>query len=391
MYRKRTIESQLLRLSAQFPITTITGPRQSGKSTLCKHCFPDKPYVSLERLEFRDFAKRDPVGFLAQYPNGAILDEIQTSPELLSYLQVITDEKPVNGQFILSGSQQFELMQNVSQSLAGRTALIKLLPFSCGEIYSNQELKDNTISEIIYKGFYPRIFDQDLNPTETMSFYVSTYIERDLRALIQLKDLSSFIKFIKLCAGRTGQIINVASLANDAAISHNTAQHWLSLLETSYIIHFLRPHGRNFNRRLIKSPKLYFWDTGLVSYLLDIENAKQLENHPLKGALFETFVTSELIKQRFNAVKTSNYYYWRDNIGNEVDLIMDLGHKQVPMEIKLGQTLSSDYYKTLRFYQELNQDTAIAVLFYGGDIFAIENNIQIIGYQHIAKFNEIIV
>ncbi|MFC1510269.1 ATP-binding protein, partial [Candidatus Omnitrophota bacterium] len=328
---KRAVENHLIRLAKQYPVVTVTGPRQSGKTTLCKSAFPDKKYVSLENLDHRRFANSDPQQFLQDFPDGAILDEIQRAPELLSYIQGIVDERDEVGMFILTGSHQFELMDSVNQSLAGRTAIIRLLPFSYGEIYKNKK-KENGINQVLFKGFYPRIFDKKLNPTEALSFYVTTYIERDVRSIIQIKDLAKFELFLKVCATQTGQILNLSHLSNECGIAVNTAKQWLSVLEASFILFLLRPHHKNFRKRLTRAPKLYFIDVGLAAFLLDVQDEVHLKNHPLRGSLFETFIVSELLKMRFNSVQTNNLYYFRDNVGNEVDVIMDMGSSVIPME-----------------------------------------------------------
>jgi predicted AAA+ superfamily ATPase len=380
---KREISKTVLRLARQYPVVTITGPRQSGKTTLCRMLFKEKDYVSLEDIDKRNFAQQDARGFLARFPHGAVLDEVQRVPELLSYIQTIVDHKQQAGFFILTGSQQFELLENISQSLAGRTALVKLLPLSYREAYG-QAKKPPSLERCLYTGLYPRIFDKKLNPSEAMAFYTSTYVERDLRMLINVKDLSKFEVFLKLCAGRTGQILNLSSLGNDCGVNHATIKSWISVLEASYIVKLLRPYYKNFNKRLVKSPKLYFLDTGLASFLLDIQNETQLKAHPLKGALFESFVIAELLKKRFNAGKPDNLYYFRDNVGNEVDLVCDNGNNVDQVEIKSGQTISGDFFKNLRFFSALNKEVRNSYLIYGGSESYIREAIHITGWQDIA-------
>jgi len=334
----------------------------------------------MENLDIRRFAQNDPNAFLKQFPHGAILDEIQRAPDLLSYIQTIVDEKKhAEGMFILTGSRQFELMSSINQSLAGRTAITRLLPFSLSEIYSKKK-KLPPLEKILYTGFYPRIFDKKLNPTETMSFYTTTYLERDVRSVLNIKDLSKFELFLKLCASQTGQILNLSNLGNECGINHNTAKNWLSVLEASYIIFLLKPYHKNFKKRLIKSPKLYFIDTGLAAFLLGIQNPEHLSNHPLKGALFETFIISEFLKARFNKVKTNNLYYFRDSLGNEIDLILDYGDTNVPIEIKSGQTIANDYFKNLRYYSKLRGNkTRKKILIYGGNLSYKEGEMDITG------------
>lgn len=350
----RTIEPVLITLAGQYPVVTITGPRQSGKTTLCRKVFPDKPYANLEAPDVRQFALDDPRGFLAQYPDGAVLDEIQRAPDLASYIQPLVDENQREGQFILTGSQQFEVTSTINQSLAGRTALVRLLPFSIAEIQSTFSLPDN--DHLLYRGFYPRIWDKDLDPTQALGDYFQTYIERDLRQLVTIKDLNLFHRFIQLCAGRIGQLLNLSSLANDAGISHTTVGHWLSLLEASYIIFRLPPYFRNISKRLVKSPKLYFFDVGLATFLLGIQNPQQLSRDPLRGHLFENMVVAEALKYRYHQGHQSNLFFYRDSKGNEVDLLVANGSDLFPIEIKAGMTVNRDYFKGLRHFAKVFPD-----------------------------------
>jgi hypothetical protein len=341
----RTIETVLQRLAGQYPVITMTGPRQSGKTTLCRTAFAHKPYVNLEAPDIRQFARDDPRGFLAQYPDGAVLDEIQRAPDLVSYIQPLVDEDQREGLFIMTGSQQFEVSDTVNQSLAGRTALVKLLPFSLEELQSAIKLPD--IDSLIRHGFYPRIWDKQLDPTQALGDYFETYIERDLRQLATIKDLNLFERFIRLCAGRIGQLLNLSSLANDAGVSHTTAGNWISILEASYILFLLPPYHRNISKRLVKSPKLYFYDVGLAAFLLGIENAHQISRDPLRGNLFENMVIVEALKSRFHQGKRSNLYFYRDSKGNEVDLLFANGPEIFPIEIKAGMTITKEYFKGL--------------------------------------------
>lgn len=347
----RTIEPVLKALSGQYPVVTITGPRQSGKTTLCRKVFPDMPYANLEAPDVRQFALEDPRGFLAQYPDGCVLDEIQRTPDLVSYIQPMVDEDQREGLFILTGSQQFEVSHTINQSLAGRTALVKLLPFSLPEIQSAFSLP--VVDRLLYHGFYPRLWDKQLNPTQALGDYVQTYIERDLRQLVAVKDLNLFQRFVQLCAGRVGQLLNVSSLANDAGVSHTTAGNWISLLEASYILFRLPPYHGNLAKRLVKSPKLFFYDVGLATFLLGIENEQQLTRHPLRGSLFENLVVAEALKQRFNQGKRSHLHFYRDGKGNEVDLLLVMGATFFPIEIKAGMTITGDYLKGLRHFANL--------------------------------------
>lgn len=381
---ERKIADKVLQWAKQYPIVTITGPRQSGKSTLCKMLFGRKAYVSLEDVDERELARRDPRGFLNRFKDGAVIDEVQRVPDLFSYIQTIVDQHNKDGFFILTGSHQFELMENISQSLAGRTAIARLLPFDIIEAYPPPQ-KLPELNRVLYTGSYPRIYDKKLNATEAMSFYVNTYIERDVRRLINVKDMSKFEVFIKLCAGRTGQILNLSNLGNDCGIDQTTVKRWLSVLEASYIIKLLKPYYKNFNKRLIKSPKLYFLDTGLVSYLLGIQNETQIESHPLKGALFESFVVSEILKNRFNLGKADNLYYFRDHVGNEVDLVLDNGINVDQIEIKSGQTVNKDYFKGINYFKKLNPDIARSFIIYGGHQSYMEKDVNISNWGKLNK------
>jgi len=366
---KRTLEPVLKKLALQYPVVTITGPRQSGKTTLCRKVFPHLHYVNLEAPDVRLFAVDDPRGFLTTYADGVILDEIQRAPELLSYIQTIVDEDRRPGQFILTGSQQFEVMNTVSQSLAGRTALLKLLPLSIEEIES-QHLP-NSVDRMLLSGFYPRIYDQGLNPTQAMGDYFETYVERDLRQLGAIKDLMLFERFVRICAGRTGQLLNMQSLGNDVGASHTTVRSWLTLLEASYIVFLLPPWYANISKRLIKSPKLYFYDVGLASYLLGLEAENQTNRDPLRGNLLENLVIIEALKYRYNQGKRNNLFFYRDSNGNEVDLIAENGRKLSAIEIKAGATINPDYFKGLKSFKEAVGDrwqVTSSVIYGGTDI-----------------------
>lgn len=378
---ERAIGKKVLEYAGYYPVVTVTGPRQSGKTTLCKMLFKDKPYVTLENGSTRDFAIKDPVGFLERYPQGAILDEIQRAPELLSYIQTIVDEKDQAGMFILTGSQQFELMQHISQSLAGRTGIIRLLPFSYSEIYGKKQ--GLRLNNVIFKGFFPRIFDKNIPPLEAMSSYVSTYIERDLRMLMNVKDLSSFEIFLKLCAGRSGQMLNLSSLGNDCGVSYNTIKSWISILETSFLVKLTRPYYRNFNKRLVKAPKLYFLDTALICFLLGIKNDEQLDIHPIKGAIFESYVLGELLKSRYNTGQVDNIYYFRDNVGNEVDFILDNGLEVDAVEVKAGKTINQDFFKNLNYLNKISNIKTRCNLVYGGKENHRQNNTNIISWDQV--------
>ena len=367
----RIVSSKVLQYSRQYPVIMITGPRQSGKTTISKTLFPDKKYVSLEALEVRERASADPMGFLARYPDGAILDEIQRAPQLTSYIQGIVDENDKTGMFILTGSQSFELMSSLSQSLAGRMAIVRLLPFTFAEAYGASG--GQMLEEVLYTGFYPRIHDKKLNPTEASSFYASTYIERDIRSIIKVQDLLRFETFLKLCAGHTGRILNLTSLGNDCGVSHNTVKSWITLLEASYIIALLPPYHANLKKRLVKSPKLYFLDTGLASYLLGINSPEQIVSHPLRGNLFETYVFTELLKGRYNAGKTAGIYFFRDSNGNEVDFIVEEGDKLRCYEAKSSTTFSNSLIKGLNYLRKNSEkETELSLIYGGSESFTTE-------------------
>lgn len=362
---KRTLQTTLTQLASQYPVVTITGPRQSGKTTLCRTAFQDKPYVNLEQPDVRAFALTDPLGFLARYPDGAILDEIQRTPDLLSYIQPIVDARNIPGQFILTGSQQFEVMDTVNQSLAGRTAILKLLPFSIEELTNNGLPLE--IDRLLFQGFFPRIYDAGLDPVQALGAYLQTYVERDIRQLINIKDLALFEKFVRLCAGRVGQLLNLQSLGNDIGISHTTARTWLTLLEASYIVFMLQPWHTNISKRQVKTPKLYFYDVGLATHLLGAESELHVSRHPLRGNLFENMVIVEALKYRFNKGRRNNLYFWRDAKGNEVDLVVESGPDIMPVEIKSGATITEDFFKGLKnFSGKLPVPAVATALVYGG-------------------------
>lgn len=362
----RTMAHELEALASCYPVVTITGPRQSGKTTLTRNAFPLLPYANLEELDTRELALTDPRAFLQRYPEGAILDEIQRAAPLLSYIQAIVDARQKKGMFILTGSHQLELHQAISQSLAGRTALLNLLPMSLVEL--SQATISLSLDEALLYGGFPRIFHDKLDPTKAYRNYFHTYVERDLRQLINIKDLSQFQKFVHLCAGRLGQLLNLESLGNDVGVSSHTINHWLSILEASFIIIRLRPYHENFGKRVIKSSKLYFTDVGLASYLLGIENTVQMARDPLRGNLVENLVLLELAKSRLNRGLDPHLYYFRDIQGHEIDFVYQTGNELIPIEVRSAQTFKTELLKNLHFFQKLAPDrSSCGFLIYAGE------------------------
>lgn len=362
---------RILRLLLGFPVLTITGPRQSGKTTLVRQLLAHKPYVSLEAPAQREFARTQPAEFLRQFPEGAVIDEAQNAPELFSEMQGVVDASGRMGLFVLTGSHNLSLLSGVTQSLAGRTALVELLPLSIAEL-RDAKLLAADYAEHLVKGFYPALYSRTLEPYEWLHAYLVTYAERDARQLAAVQDLGAFQRFLKLTAARTGQLLNMQSLASDAGVSDKTAKHWLSILETCYLVHFVRPHFANFGKRLTKSPKIYMTDVGLAAALLGIHNAQQMQSHPLRGALFETMVVNEFLKNRANAGVREPLYFWRDNIGTEVDLILERGTEIAAIEIKSGITVASDAFSNLQKWQKYatergNFSAIYPGLVYGGD------------------------
>lgn len=377
---QREAETYLRMLATQFKAVAVVGPRQSGKTTLVRYLFKDKPYVNFENPDTRLYALDDPRGFLSQYPEGAIFDEAQRVPEIFSYLQQILDESNKNGLFIITGSNNFLLQENISQSLAGRVGYLVLLPLTLGEIKTSYN-----ISKQLYKGNYPLLYNQKTAPSLWYSNYIRTYIERDVRLIKNITNLVTFERFLRLCAARVGQLLNMNSLAIELGIDSKTINAWLSVLESSFIVFRLQPFHKNYNKRIVKMPKLYFYDTGLVVNLLGVQEASQLDFHPFKGALFENMVVAEILKNRYNKAKSNNLYFWRDSVGHEIDLLIDNGLDMIPIEIKSGQTITKDYFKGLKYWQKLTQTTGGFVVYGGNEVQKRSLGITVLPYRKLGN------
>lgn len=389
---KRDLENSLLAASKQLPIVLLTGPRQSGKTTLSRACFPNKPYINLEALDQREFANEDPRGFLAQFPDGAVLDEVQQVPSLFSYLQVIVDENPEPGQFILTGSENLSLSQSVSQSLAGRVAIRHLLPLSFAEL-SRFPNTPTSLWQAVLLGGYPRPFQADMDSGNWLQDYIATYIERDVRRLANLGDLSAFQNFMRLAAGRTGQEVNLSRLGSDAGVSHNTIKHWLSLLEAGFLIWQIPPWSTNYTSRWVKSPKLHFVDSGLVCALLGIRTVEQLEFHPLRGAIFETWVTSEIMKYRSaKHLPMRSVFHLRQTRGVEVDIIIEEANALTAIEVKSGQTIAKTFFNNLnKLEQQFEENNSSLMLknqriIYGGETSQLRHGVQVVPWNKLMDY-----
>jgi len=376
----RTITKELLTQLREYPVVTVIGPRQAGKTTLVRNVLPDYSYVSLEDPENRQLANDDPKAFLKRYSGKTIFDEVQRTPHLLSYLQGIVDEEGTNGRFVLTGSHQLELSAAITQSLAGRTGILHLLPLSIGELHDAKISFDDFESYIV-QGFLPRIYDQHQRPRTAYANYYQTYVEKDVRQLIQLKDVSLFEKFIKLLAGRVGQIINYQSLSNDVGVGAPTIKQWLSILEASFIIFKLPPYYKNFGKRVIKSPKYYFTEIGLLAYLLGIEKNTQVSRDPLVGNIFENLAVIEVLKSRYNQGRNAELYYFRDSNGNEIDLLCKTGDGLVGVEIKSASTWNSSFSKSLTNFSESNEKLAGRIVVYSGSRIDLSSGVQVRSYK----------
>ena len=385
----RDVEPRLRTLAKEFPVIVLTGPRQSGKSTVCQKVFAHLPYTTLESPDVRAFALEDPRGFLKQFPKGAILDEIQNGPQITSYLQEIIDRDPAPGRWVLTGSHNFSVMESTSQSLAGRSAVLNLLPLSRHEVVKFPHYP-KTLNETLLTGGYPRILDRKLRPADWLSSYVATYLERDVRSISNIGDLVAFQRFAQLSAGRVAQLLNLTSLAADCGISQPTAKAWASVLEASFIAFRLPSYHGNVSKRLIKMPKLHFYDSGLACWLLGIRESAQLDLHPLRGALFESWVVSEIIKQRCNRGESNGVYFFRDKAGLESDALV-LGRKTVVLvEVKAGQTISSDWaannQKITGMFERTKQGVS-SVVVYGGTERQERNGVTYLPWHAIQDYS----
>ncbi|MDX2250523.1 MAG: ATP-binding protein [Bacteroidia bacterium] len=377
----RMLSDKIRQMATKMPVISITGPRQSGKTVLARELFAELPYVNLENLEQRSFALNDPAGFIRSYAEGAVIDEAQYAPDLFSYIQVRVDETRRNGRFVLTGSQHFQLSAGVSQSLAGRAVNFYLLPFSHSELHTAGWLPED-YEELIVRGYYPRIYDQELEAVDFYPSYIENYVERDARQIINILDLGKFQLFIRLCASLSGQLVNYSALANEVGTDATTIKRWLHLLESSFIIFLLQPYYRNYNKRLVKTPKLYFYDTGLACSLFGIRSAEELQASYRKGAFFENFVIAETYKQFYNRGQRPPCYFWRDNNGNEVDLLIESGGKLFPVEIKSGRTIQNEYFKNIQSFSKISENPEDqGRIVYGGDLKQLRSQGHVYGWR----------
>jgi uncharacterized protein len=382
---QRILGQKIIEAAQKMPVAAVTGPRQSGKSTLVQQIFPAYKYINLEDIEQRQFAAEDPKGFLLNLGEKAIIDEIQHVPALLSYIQVKVDREKIAGQFIISGSQNLLLMESVSQSLAGRVSIFNLLPFSLEEI-KDSKFAMSAYEDYIFKGFYPRIYDLDLDPTPWLLDYIQTYVERDLRQVLNVSDLGAFRQFLEICAGRIGQLVNLSDIGNLVGVSYQTINKWLSVLQTSFIIYLLRPYHKNFNKRIVKTPKLYFYDTGLACALMNLRSTDDLNRHFAKGALFENFIINEILKNHLNRNLYPKAYFWNAAGTHEIDLLLDQGAILVPVEIKSGRTITSNFFDSLKYFQPISgAQPDDSYLIYGGDEIQKRSQATVLGWRHLGN------
>ncbi len=382
---KRDIEDKIVKSANKYAAVSITGPRQSGKTTIAKKLFPRHEYVNLESIRDLDSVKSDPVGFIESIKLGVVIDEIQRYADLLSFIQVSIDEDYQPGKYIITGSQNLLLLDKVCQSLAGRVSIIKLLPLSINELHPVSDVTENLI-ELMHKGFYPAIYDKDFDPGEYYENYINTYVERDVRSIQNIEDLSSFTRFLQILASRIGQLLNLSEIGSRVGVSHKTIKSWISILEASYIILLLEPHFKNFGKRIIKSPKVYFTDIGLATSLLKLDTKKEVNNYHAFGSLFENLVILDLYKNILNRSLTSKLFFFRDKSGNEVDILVDKGSEIIPIEVKSSMTYNKRFLKGIEYYNELQQNfDSKGVLVYSGDTMRSMRGIKILNYNDIPK------
>lgn len=389
---ERNLSDKLKELASYYPVVTVTGPRQAGKTTLCRWAFPDKPFISLEPLDNRERAQRDPRGFLAEYRDGAVIDEAQHAPDLFSYLQEEVDLRPQPGRFIVTGSQHFGISERVSQSFAGRAGIVHLLPCSLDELERFEEHPSN-LFEVLWAGGYPRIHHRGIPPDRWLADYITTYVQRDVRQILNVTDLQVFTDFTRLCAGRTGQVLNLSSLGADAGISHNTARSWLSILEASFLVFRLSTWHKRVKKQILKAPKIHFFDSGLVCSLLGIRSPAELVHHPLRGSIFESWVVSEVYKAQLHRGRAPSLHYFRDHRGSEVDLIAETGESLVLAEAKSAATVGGDFFqglfrlqKTIQRYRrqkDISQDTLELRLIYGGEQLQRRPNVTVVPWNRV--------
>jgi len=379
---QRGAANKIKQLARKFPAVGLLGPRQSGKTTLAKELFPNKPYISFENQDNVLLATKDPRAFLGQYKNGAIFDEIQRVPQLLSYMQGVIDAQPNKvGLFIITGSQNLLLLESISQTLAGRIAFIHLLPFSFTELEGSKYGKQS-LNKLILNGGYPRLYDKKINPVDYYPNYLLTYVERDVRQIKNISNLALFQRFLKVCASRVGQEVNYTSIGNDTGVDQKTIMSWFGILEASFIAFRLQPFYKNLGKRLTQMPKLYFYDTGLCCSLLELETESHVNTHPLRGALFENLIILELLKARYNNGQRGNLFYWRDRTGNEIDVLIDQSSQVIPVEIKTASTFNTDYVKGINYWKKVNPDTKKAFVIYTGKSAVLDSS-QILNWKDL--------
>ena len=381
----RALGEKIVSLAGMFPVVSLSGPRQSGKTTLVQAIFPEYAYANLENMDDRLAAEEDPLRFLRSHSRtGLIIDEAQRVPSLFSYLQGIVDESGEMGKYILTGSQNFLLLEKITQSLAGRVAVCNLMPFGVLEL-EDANLLDDDLNRVMFTGGYPVLFDRQIPVTDYFPSYIQTYIERDVRAISNVGNLGTFQRFVKLCAGRVGQLLNLSGLGTELGINYKTVRSWISILEASYLVFLLQPHHKNFNKRIVKQPKLYFFDSGLLCALLDIQSPKQLDSHYLRGNIFEGFIISEYIKSCLHTGRRPNAYFWRNSTGHEIDLILEADARLWAVEIKSGETLNEDFFKNLRYFKRISSaPDECCYLVYGGDRNFSRKHGQVVGWKSIS-------